>query len=254
MTVVSRQLAFSDDGTGRPIVLLHPVGLTHASWRDVIGALADSHRVIAPDFAGHGGSDGRTPLEIGGLADDVIALVDALDAGPVTLVGLSLGGAVAIAVAQRRPDLVGALLVVNSAAGLPEPAAVAVRDRAVATRADYPAFARQTVERWFTPAFHTASGPVVARTSDELLTADAEVVAACWEALAATDLTEGLRSMVVPTTVVTGSEDPAAPLGALTATRIPGCRHLHLEGFGHLGPLEDPAGFAGIIRSIVPAT
>ena len=98
-----------------PLVFLHGVTGHARTWDDEAQALRTHYRVFALDQRGHGDSD---PAPDGDyttttLADDLEAFVDALGLGRVTLVGLSMGGRVALAYAGRHPDRAERLVVVD---------------------------------------------------------------------------------------------------------------------------------------------
>jgi len=103
------QLACKDTGgPGTPLVLLHGVTRNGDDWRPILPLLADSHRVITVDQRGHGGSPRGDSYLVADYCRDAVALVRDRIAGPVVLVGHSLGGMVAAAVAAEVPDLVRA--------------------------------------------------------------------------------------------------------------------------------------------------
>ncbi len=107
-------LATIDRGSGPTILLLHGQPGTGSSWDPVTGLLTDRFRVLAPDRPGYG----RTPMGATGLsgnADLIADLIDATGTGPVTVVGHSWSGGVAVLLADRRPDLVHALVLVGAA-------------------------------------------------------------------------------------------------------------------------------------------
>lgn len=110
-------LFWLDVGTGRPVVLLHGGFLDHTLWDHQVPALAPRYRVIAPDARGHGRSANATePFR---HTDDLAALLRHLDTGPAVLVGLSMGGSLAVDTALEHPELVSALVV--SGCGTSEP-------------------------------------------------------------------------------------------------------------------------------------
>ncbi|MFF3541502.1 alpha/beta fold hydrolase [Streptomyces platensis] len=111
------RLAYRDIGAGRPVVLLHGGFLDSGMWDDQLPALAQHHRVIAPDARGHGASANATCAFR--HTDDLAALLRHLDVGPAVLVGLSMGAAIAVDTALEHPGLVRALVV--SGAGTSEP-------------------------------------------------------------------------------------------------------------------------------------
>lgn len=96
----------SFDLSGRPaaptIVFLHGAAFTRRMWRPQMDALADEFRVIALDLPGHGAEAGR-PFRLGDAVRDVVVVIDEHAHDGALLVGLSLGGYVAMAVAQQAP-------------------------------------------------------------------------------------------------------------------------------------------------------
>ena len=102
------------------LVFLHGIGGSSASWQGVIGSFADSHNVVAIDLPAHGQSDVPGPadeddsLSVAGLARTVTDALAAMDLDRVTLVGHSLGGAIATQVALAAPDRVARLVLVDS--------------------------------------------------------------------------------------------------------------------------------------------
>ncbi|MFC3572064.1 alpha/beta fold hydrolase [Streptomyces yaanensis] len=112
-----RRLAYRDEGAGPPLVLLHGGFLDHHMWDDQTPVFARTHRVIALDARGHGASSNATrPFR---HTDDLAAILRHLRLGPAVLVGLSMGGAIAVDTALEHPDLVRALVV--SGVGTSEP-------------------------------------------------------------------------------------------------------------------------------------
>jgi 3-oxoadipate enol-lactonase len=102
------------DGIGVPVVLLHGFGLDHRMWDDQVPALADRFRVIRYDMRGYGRSSLPTEAAYA-HADDLDELLGALNARPAHIVGLSLGGRVAVQFALRHPDSVRSLTLIDSA-------------------------------------------------------------------------------------------------------------------------------------------
>ena len=100
------------------VVLVH--GWVYASvgtWHHVIGPLAEQFRVIAVDLRNHGKSDRiRGRFEIEDACDETAAVLDTLDVSRATVVGYSMGGMVAQALAVRHPRLVGRLVLAGTAA------------------------------------------------------------------------------------------------------------------------------------------
>lgn len=107
---------FIEFGQGRPILLLHGFSNSGRAWAPQIPALVEAgYRVIVPDHAGHGASARLTAsFGVGDIADDVEALLASLGVDRLDIVGLSLGGMVALKLALRHPALIRRLVVANS--------------------------------------------------------------------------------------------------------------------------------------------
>ncbi|MFE7118698.1 alpha/beta fold hydrolase [Streptomyces sp. NPDC057654] len=110
------RLAYRDIGSGTPVVLLHGGYLDHRMWDEQVAVLSPVCRVIVPDVRGHGlSANASRPYR---QADDLAALLRHLGTGPALLVGLSMGGGIAVDTALEHPELVRALVV--SGAGTSE--------------------------------------------------------------------------------------------------------------------------------------
>jgi len=102
---------------GPPVVLLHGSGIDDAalSWKPTIPALAESYRVFAPDWPGHGESDDPDAPPSGAYYESVLeSFLDELGLETVMLVGISMGGGVALGHAVDHPDRVSSLVLVDS--------------------------------------------------------------------------------------------------------------------------------------------
>lgn len=103
------------DGAGVPVVLLHGFPLDHRMWVSMVDALPDGLRIIAVDLPGHGHSDlGQLPASLDATADLVHATLREQGEGNAVVVGLSMGGYVALAMAERHPGFVRGLGLVDT--------------------------------------------------------------------------------------------------------------------------------------------
>jgi len=117
VTAEGNHIHYREAGSGPPVVLLHGgiIDAAHVSWPPVIDRLTPEYRVVAPDLLGYGESEVPPgPYSIQRHAAVVAGVLDELDLGPVTLVGVSVGGGVAMQVALDRPDLVARLVPIDS--------------------------------------------------------------------------------------------------------------------------------------------
>lgn len=135
------RLAYRDfGGVGPSALLLHGLAGHSGEWAETAGWLTEHCRVVAFDARGHGGSE-RRPDDVSRAAHvaDTVFVVEALQLGPVMLVGQSLGGDTALLMAAERPDLVRALVVAEAGPAERDEAAVAeVKDALAAWPVPFP--------------------------------------------------------------------------------------------------------------------
>jgi haloalkane dehalogenase len=112
------RMAYTDAGSGEPVLLLHGIPTWSFLYADVIPLLAPHCRVLAPDLLGHGWSDRRDRFDRSLTAQTaaVLALLDALEIERVTVVGHDTGGGVALILGIEHPDRVARLVLSNAVA------------------------------------------------------------------------------------------------------------------------------------------
>lgn len=238
---------FHDGGqAGRPVVFANSLGTDLRLWDAVLPLLPDDLRLVRYDKRGHGLSDLGGAVGIDDLAQDAIALIEALDLPPVVFIGLSIGGLIAQRVAALRPDLVRALVLSNTAAQIGTRDSWNARIAAVGA-GGIDTIADAVMERWFAPEFRASSQ---VRPWRNMLTRTpvAGYAAAC-AALASADLTAQTSDLRLPTLVIAGACDGATPpdLVRATAGLIAGAAFDVIQGAGHLPPVETPVAFAALL-------
>jgi len=124
---------YTSTGEGPPVVLVHGLGGNLHTWHGVTEALRLHHHVIALDLRGHGRSDtGKGAFSIKTWANDVAALISALELPAVTLVGHSMGTLIAQQVAVAQPEAVDHLVLLGGISHFEPPAKEAYAKRAEA--------------------------------------------------------------------------------------------------------------------------
>jgi pimeloyl-ACP methyl ester carboxylesterase len=247
-------LTFDDTGSGEPLVLLHAFPLDGRMWLAQKDELAGSARIIVPDLRGFGRSaELASARSIDEYADDVAALLDRLRIERATIVGLSMGGYVALALARLHPHRLSRLGLADTRSLPDSPEGRTARDQNIAL------------------VKSEGVGPLVERMLPKLLSAgaSADVVtrvrslgnsqkpAGVAAALAAMrdrpDSTALLAGLNIPATVIVGEADPISPpdearaMGAL----LPRAEVEILPGVGHLANLEAPAAFSAVLRRLL---
>src|SRR5580658_5735312 len=117
-------IAVTDVGDGPPVVLLHGLGCGRRMWFHQIRALRSRFRVIAYDQRGHGETDApsvATDYSAAHLAGDLVGVLDALKIERAAIVGFSLGGGPALALAASKPERVSRLVLADVGAGADDP-------------------------------------------------------------------------------------------------------------------------------------
>jgi pimeloyl-ACP methyl ester carboxylesterase len=244
-------VAYSDTGTGRPLVLLHATLHDRHDFDPVTDALARHGRVIAVDWPGHGESDSADGISGPLLADVLEDVVDALGLEDLVLVGNSVGGSAAARLAITRPHAVAGLVLVNTGGFVPNNLFTKAFCRMMGT----PGLAKLMLPR-FVPAYMKAQTPADerisrkaiarARTNDGVATA-----ASLWRSFSTPeyDLRERAHRIVAPTLVVWGAKDPTLSLriGKATHAAITGSQFAVLQT-GHVVFASDPWGFLGVVE------
>jgi pimeloyl-ACP methyl ester carboxylesterase len=143
------ELAYIEQGQGEPLVLIMGLGADHAAWELHLDAYRRRFRCFAVDNRGAGVSTAPAgPYSTAQMADDYAGLIDELAIGPVRVIGISMGGAIAQELALRRPDLVERLVLVSSWARCDEYTAEIFRQFAAVRGAVEPAAFTQVLQLW----------------------------------------------------------------------------------------------------------
>jgi pimeloyl-ACP methyl ester carboxylesterase len=225
------------------IVFLHSTRLTRAAWLPQLTDLADEFRTIALDLPGHGDRSSET-FTLDGAAATVGDFIRSEAGGSAVVVGLSLGGYVAMALAASQPEVVRGLIIAGASA---EPVGV----RALPYRALALAFSRLMTsrpQRLSTLFFRTRYGPEIAEPI---------VAGGFWprggaealHALVGERFAQRLHDYAGPVLILNGQFDVLfrASARAFTAGR-PDIRNRRLAGALHLSNLDRPAAFSLAVR------
>jgi 3-oxoadipate enol-lactonase len=230
-------------------VLVHGLGGTGTLlWRSQIAELAAEARVIAYDLRGSGASEVTPgPYTIDLLAEDLGALVDALQLGRVALLAHSLGGSIALAYAARSPASVRALVGVGAPVGFPEEARAGLAARAETVEADGMAAVAGTVAtNGVSPTFQEQNPEPFQELVAMLAANDPAGYAAQCRALVELDLAGRLGAVEAPVLLIAGDRDGVSPpaVTEANAALVPDGRAVIVEDCGHIMPWERPEALA----------
>ncbi|MFZ9950118.1 MAG: 3-oxoadipate enol-lactonase [Gemmobacter sp.] len=235
------------DPAGPAVVFANSLGTDLRLWDSIVPRLPPGLRIIRFALRGHGLSEcPEGPYSMDDLGADAAGLIEALCCGPVVFGGLSIGGMIGQHLAARRPDLVRALVLSNTAPRMGTPEMWAARMAAIRA-GGIAALEGAILDRWFGPAFRARPeaqlwGAMLARTPPA-------GYLGCCAAIAGADLTATTAALRLPVLVIGGSADGASPPEAVCAmaAAIPGAACHIIDGAGHLPCVEDPAAFAAIL-------
>jgi pimeloyl-ACP methyl ester carboxylesterase len=244
-------LYYEDTGSGRTLLFLHGWGTSGRAWDAQRAAFAADHRVVTLDWRGCGRS-GRPPdgHTIGGVVDDLVALVPRLGPDRPVVVGSSIGAAFATELALTHPDLVGGVVAVDGPAFWPS-LGMDVTDLRARLAADRAGFLAEWVPRWFAPG---APPDLASAAIAEIRRAGVEIDGQ-FTAFATYDPRPALPRLAVPIHYVHGALDTEIPVAVAheCAARTPGARVSVIDGAGHMPHQERPDAFNAALRAALAA-
>jgi len=243
---------YDDRGSGPATVLLHPFPFSRSIWAGFAEALAARRRVITVDARGFGESTAAGSFAIADLADDLAALLDQLDVGRATVVGMSMGGYAALAFAARHRERLSALVLADTRAAADSAEARAGRASALATLASAgpTAYLAGSLPRLLSPDAPPAR---VAHLRARAETRAASLRAGIEALRDRPDRTAELGAIACPTLVMCGSDDQVTPAAEMqqVAAAIAGARFVPLAGAGHISHVEAPGAFLFALESFL---
>ncbi len=250
VTVDGRKLAYDEVSPPNPkgtVLLLPGLASKRLGWYNQMPVFGQVYRTIALDHRDTGDSDPSPgPYTTADQADDAAAVLRALGVTRAHIVGISMGGFIALELALRHPDLVEKLVLTGTSAGgsvhvqpSPEIAALLTRDRG---ELEIGALAKENYTLLMGPGY-AASHPEamemiaeIARYRPQTLDAYLRQLQACL----GHDVSSRLSQIRVPTLVVHGEVDPLVPVenGKYLAEHIPGAKLVLYPNTGHIAIIE----------------
>ncbi len=259
-TVNGIRMAYRDRGRGHEtaLLLVHGFPLDSRMWDAQVAALARLVRVVAPDLRGSGGSDASPgPYSMEQHADDLAALLDALDIRQAVVGGLSMGGYVAFAMWRRHPKRIRALVLADTRAEPDSPQGRANRD----TTADRvrelgsAAHAEEMLRVALAPS--SLDTPRIRERAFRIMSAQPVegIVGLLGGMRDRVDSRALLATITVPALVIVGREDALTPPPGARAMAegIPDARLVEVPRAGHLSPLENPRAVNAALRDFLHA-
>ena len=235
-----------------PIVLIHALGTNLTLWNNLMPALPE-YRVLRFDIRGHGASDvPEPPYAMGALIRDCEKLMTHFGVKSAAVVGVSLGGLIAQGLATKRPDLVRALVLSNTAARIGSPSLWAQRSAEVEAHG-LAAYAPGAMERILGRKWR--EHPALPRLLQMLESTDPRGWIGCAAAIAGCDFYTTTAALRLPALMIAGPTDGTTPpdLVRETAQLLAGHQFALMRGVGHLPMAENPSEFAALLTGFIAA-
>jgi len=241
------------------LLLIHGFPLDHTLWDPNIKALSTVADVIAPDLPGFGNAHAEQALPtMEASAAHLLRMLDARGIGHFVACGLSMGGYIAMALAEQAPARLAGLILCNTRSTADTAEGKLGRE---ATAKDALEKGMHVIARAMVPKVLGATTrrerPTEATRIEAMMARQApEAVAAASRAMALRpDRTDVLRTFDGPALVITGDEDELMPLHTSThmAQALPNGKLIVLPGSGHLSNTEQPAAFHQVVIPFLSA-
>ena len=247
------RIAVDHTGEGQLLIMLHGIGGNRTNWHDQLPVFGVHFHAVSWDARGYGASDDyEGPLDFGDFARDLARVLDHFNSARAHLVGLSMGGMIAMDFYSRYPERVATLTICDSLPGFnhltPEQRREFVRLR------QEPLLNGKEPKDIASSVAETLIGKSARPGSFERLVAS---MSALHKESYLKTIAGGasyqrhfeLEKFAVPTHVVVGDEDRLTPpeMSRQMAARIPGARLTVIEGAGHLSNIEQPEKFNGAV-------
>src|SRR6516162_6117520 len=247
------RIAVDHAGAGQLLIMLHGIGGNRTNWHDQLPVFGVHFHAVSWDARGYGASDDyEGPLDFGDFARDLARVLDHFNSARAHLVGLSMGGMIAMDFYSRYPERVATLTICDSLPGFNHLTPEHRRE-----------FVRLRQEPLLNGKEPKDIAPVVAKTligksarsgSFERLVASMSALhkESYLKTIAGTANYQRryeLEKIAVPAHIVVGDEDRLTPpeMSRQMAARIPGARLTVIEGAGHLSNIEQPEKFNGAV-------
>lgn len=247
--IVNRtRLNVLEQGEGNlSLVFLHYFGGSSNSWTEVIAQLQHEVHCIALDLPGFGDSEPLAGSTVEDVATCVAALVQQLQLQQYILVGHSMGGKIAIAIAATQPAELRSLVLLAPSPPTPEPMEETERSHLLHNRGDR-ATAEKTAHKI---TAHPLSVLLLNRVIQDNIRSSPTAWRAWLECGSRQDISAEMSKIAVPVLVVAGAEDPVISKGLLqqeVVDRLTTARLVVVPQVGHLLPIENPQAITELIQ------
>jgi pimeloyl-ACP methyl ester carboxylesterase len=229
-----------------PIVFVHGALMGRSVWRPQIDALSDRYRCVTVDLPGHG-TQRDISFDLDEAAEGVVAAIDAAAGGRTILVGLSLGGYVAMTVASRYPERIRGLVIAGSTREPTGLNRVAFEAYAAALRLAPESVVRTVALAWFRRRYGRALGMAIT-AGGHFARGGSHAV----RRIAGVGMRERFRAYGGQILVINGAFDLVFRIGAARfIAGVPNVSNRLIPRAGHLSNVDRPEVFTGLLEEFM---
>lgn len=237
------------------LIFSNSIATDTSLWDDQVRVFRNDFRIVRYDQRGHGlsqASDGAYSIDL--VAQDLLALMDALEIERASLVGISMGAMTVLTAAKHQPERVERLVVCDCGPAASEASASQWRERIEKVSArGMASIVDETLQRWFTPASLAQPITAVAKVSKMVTSTSVAGFIGCAQALSNFDLRPGLELLEPPALFVSGEHDAVYEGTRFLHENVPDSLFARISDAGHLCNLENPRRFAEIVGDFLAA-
>ena len=249
----SETLHYITEGDGPAVLMIHSMGADVKMWRDQIAALSDRYTCIAFDCRGHGRSSYNSRFVVADVAADLKAGLDGLGVETCHVLGLALGGPIAISFAAQWPELVRSVIVADSFVDMRELGGARIPDWAKSIRSMPMAeFGKNYAKMRLLPC---CSETARRELAEAIAKVPPEAYIDVMKAIFEIEFITELARVHAPALVIWGAEDDVTPLphSRQIADGIPGARLETIAGAAHIANLDQPETFNALLAGFLDA-
>lgn len=249
----NKQVFYSVEGEGTPLVLLHGFLESSTMWQGLTKDFADTHQVVSVDLPGHGKTEtieNSHSMEL--MATMVHSLIESLNLNKVMLLGHSMGGYVALAFVELFPEKVSHLVLLNSTAAADSPERIVNRNRALELiKNEKRGFIAAAIPQLFCDKSRSRFAKDIEALIREAKEFPGEGIAANIRGMRdRKDRTHVLKAFDGPKILICGEEDPVIPLEHSKSLAIASDTPIEILSGSHMSWLENPPEIVKIVHFI----
>lgn len=251
------RLSVDSMGEGELVVFMHGIGGNKRNWHDNLPYFAEKFHAVAWDARGYGESeDYEGALNFASFADDLVRVIDHFGAERAHIIGLSMGGRIAMDFAERYPERLGALVLCATHRGFShfsddkKKEFIRLRKEPLVNGGEPRDIAVPVARTLIGP---NASEEAFAKLVDSMERLHKDSYIKSVEATVMSDSHSKLHEIQVPTLVVVGTEDKLTTpeIAEEIRDQIPNSRLIMIDGAGHLVNIEEPGAFNRQVREFL---